>query len=164
MLQEKTHRWLLECGRESKFERWIHKVHIIEGEASRRTYVVQDEIGTRFKQLPDLRMCGLKYRPKLGKPLKREKCKSGQSRSQSSTIPQDCEEFTLLILMTKITKSIKNARRNLEIPMTAAMPCKWKVHTNTTKVAANQKIASQKILKTISESKATSGIFSTHRT
>ena len=44
-------------------------------------------------QLPGLRMCGLKYETKSGKPLKREKSKSGQLRRQNSIVldPEDGE-------------------------------------------------------------------------
>ena len=61
---------------------------------------------------------------------------------------EDWEEFTLLILMTKITKKLsKNARIKLERLVAAAMPCKSKAQTSTTKVAAKQEIASHEILK-----------------
>ena len=53
-----------------------------------------------------------------------EKNRSGLSRNQDSIMPEDCEEFTLLIQKMKNLKTLKNARRKLEIPMTAAMPCK----------------------------------------
>ena len=41
-------------------------------------YVVQEETDKKSSNPPDLGMCGLKYGPKLGKPLKREKSKNGQ--------------------------------------------------------------------------------------
>ena len=44
---------------------------------------------TKIKQLPDLRMCGLKHGPKLEKPLKREISKNGQTRSPNQTMLED---------------------------------------------------------------------------
>ena len=55
--------------------------------------------------------CGQKYGPKLVKPLKKsEKNNNGKTRSQNSTMLGDCEKFTSLFVMTKITKKLsKNA-------------------------------------------------------
>ena len=69
-------------------------------------------------------------------------------------------------------ETLKNARRNLKRPMAAAMPCKRKARTGTTKVAAKEDIASQKISKTVSgrivesheSTRDKSGIFSTYKT
>ena len=47
-------------------------------------------------------------------------------------------------------ETLKNARRKLERPVAAAMPCKRMVHTSTTKVVAKREIASQKVSKTVS--------------
>ena len=46
-------------------------------------------------------------------------------------------------------ETLKHARRKLERPMAASMPCKRKAQTSTTKVVAKHEIASQKIPKTI---------------
>ena len=56
-----TCRWLLECGRESKFIRFldrIHNVHIIARETSIRICGPGRD-GQKCKQRPDKRMCGL---------------------------------------------------------------------------------------------------------
>ena len=44
---------------------------------------------------------------------------------------------------------LKNKRKNLESPMAAAMPCKRKAETSTTKVAVKQENASQMIQNTV---------------
>ena len=46
-------------------------------------------------------------------------------------------------------ETFKNARRQLERPMAAAMPCKRKAQTSTTKLVAKQEIAPEKTPKTI---------------
>ena len=43
----------------------------------------------------------------------------------------------------------KNTRRKLERPVAPVIPCKRTARTSTTKVAAKQEIASQKVSKTI---------------
>ena len=48
--------------------------------------------------------------------------KDGLSRNQSSIMLEDCVASYSLNLMMKTI--MKNARRKLEVPMTAAMPCK----------------------------------------
>ena len=73
----KSYRWLLEGGREQKFVRIldrIREVHIVGRKPSKRG----EKCGPgwdwhKFKQLPDLRMCGLKYGSRLEKPLRRER-------------------------------------------------------------------------------------------
>ena len=52
-----------------------------------------------------------------------KKSKSGSSRNQSSTIPEDYDE--------EFKDIMENARRKLEVPMRAAMPCKIQRHTYT---------------------------------
>ena len=70
-------------------------------------------------------MCGLKYGPKLEKPLTGEKSKNGQTRSQNSTMLEGCKAFTSSIRKIGNTNNRStNARRKLEVPMDAAMPCK----------------------------------------
>ena len=69
-------------------------------------------------------------------------------RSQNSIVLDDWEEFTLLILMTQITKELfQKTMSKFEIPMAAILPCKREAQTSTTKVVAMQDIASQKIPK-----------------
>ena len=46
----------------------------------------------------------------LVKPLRIEKNRDGQKRNQSSTMLEDCREFTLSILMTKNTKKFSKMR------------------------------------------------------
>ena len=56
---------------------------------------------------------------------KRNQNKNGPTRNQSSTMPDTWEEYSLLNQTTKNSSSqLKAARRKLEVPMTAAMPCK----------------------------------------
>ena len=110
------YRWLLECGPVSKFIRFmerIHKVHFVERETSK------DICGPggdwqKFKQLPDLRMFGLKYGPKLGKPLKREKSKSGKLRCQNSTMLGDWEAF-ISSIRKKVNVKKPSKTRKLEV-------------------------------------------------
>ena len=58
----------------------------------------------KFKRLRDQIMYGLKYGPKLRKPLRIEKNKNGNTRSHNSTMLDDWEESSLLIWMTMNTK------------------------------------------------------------
>ena len=41
-------------------------------------------------------MCGLKYGPKLKKPLSKEKSKNGQKRNQNSIMLGEWEEFSFI--------------------------------------------------------------------
>ena len=53
----------------------------------------------------------------IGNTAQNPENKSGKTRSQNSTMLDDCEKSTLLVLMTKITKKLsKNARRKLVRP------------------------------------------------
>ena len=97
----------------------------------------------RFKRLSDQIMCGQKYGRKLIKPPRIEKNKNGKTRSKNSTMFEDWEEFTLLILMTKNTKKLKNAGRKLERSMAPGLLGTRKAQTSTTKVVAKHEIASQ---------------------
>ena len=64
----------------------------------------------KFKRLPDQIMYGQKYGRKLVKPLRIEENKNGKTRRQNSTLLEDWEEFTSLILMTRITKKLFKVR------------------------------------------------------
>ena len=79
----------------------------------------------KFKQLPDLRMCGLKYGLKLEKPLKRENSKNGQSRIQN---PMTVEGWEALISsiqkMVNIRKTHQKREEKVGSSNGAAMPCK----------------------------------------
>ena len=63
----KKYRWLLECGRESKSIRFLNRIHKVHFSLKKKPPKGWD--WQEFKQLPDLRMYGLKCGPKLGKPL-----------------------------------------------------------------------------------------------
>ena len=76
---------------------WIepYQIHGQDSRSARywKRNLLQDFCGpgerlTKIKQQPDLRMCGLKYGPKLEK-LKKETSKSGQSRSPNSIMFED---------------------------------------------------------------------------
>ena len=54
-----------------------------------------------------------------------KKNKNGLSRNQSLITPEDCSVLTSLIQRMKRSKKLwKKARRKLEVPIAAAMPCK----------------------------------------
>ena len=55
-------------------------------------------------------MCGQKFGRKLIKPLRYEKNRNWQTRSQSLTMLIEREEFTLSVQMTKSTKKPSNMR------------------------------------------------------
>ena len=63
-----------------------------------------------FTRQRDQIMYGLKYGPNLGKPLRIEKNKNGNTRSQISAILEDWEESTFLIRMTKNSRKPLNMR------------------------------------------------------
>ena len=73
----------------------------------------------RFKRLPDQILCGQKFGRKWVEPLRIEKDKNGRKKSQSLTMLESWEEFTILIQTTENTQkfSSKNARGKLERPM-----------------------------------------------
>ena len=102
----------------------------------------------KFKRLPDQITCGQRYGRKLVKPLRTWKNKHGKTRSQNSTIRLRGIYF-INPVDQDYKETPKHVMRKLERPV-AAMTCKRKVRTSTTKVAAKQEIASQKIPKTIS--------------
>ena len=59
-----------------------------------------------------------------------KRCKSGESRNQISIMPYNCGVSTSLnqMMMIFFKNTMKNARRKLQIPMSAAMPCKTPVN------------------------------------
>ena len=62
---------------------------------------------------------------------KRKQNKDGLSRNQSSTMPDSEEEYTFIEPDDEEFKvTIKAARRKLEVPMPAAMPCKIPVKSS----------------------------------
>ena len=103
----------------------------------------------KFNRLPDQIMYGQKYGRKLVKPLRIEKKKNGQKRSQSSTMLGDWEGFTLIDPDDEEYKeTFKYSRRKLERLMAPAML--WKKAPNgITKVFPQSEIASEKNPKTV---------------
>ena len=119
----------------------------------------------KFKRLPDQIMYGQKYGPKWVKPLRLEKATRMEKREAQTRQALQLRGIYFTDLDDQDCKStLKTARRKLERLVAAAMPCKRKARTSTTKVAANEELASQKIPQTICGwkvsliHKATSGI------
>ena len=86
----------------------------------------------------------------IGNAAQNPENKNGKTRSQNSTMLDDCEKSTFLIPMTKITKKLskKCEEKKLVRPVAAAMPRKKKARTSNTKVAA-EVIASHQVPETI---------------
>ena len=82
------------------------------------------------KEPPDQTLCGRRFGSMCPMRRNAKKNKNGLSRNQRSTTPKDCVVFTSLILVRNSRTSWKNARRKLEIPMPAAMPCKTPVNSS----------------------------------
>ena len=140
-----TCRWLLECRFEQKLVRFV------EGFTKFTPLKEKPPEGCmwdwqRFKRQPDQIM----YGQTLVKPVRIEKNKNGTTRrpkldnarrlSGIYFIDPDDQDYK---------ETLKIARRKLERPMAATMPCKRKAQTRTTKVVAKQEIASKKIPTTI---------------
>ena len=91
-------------------------------------------------------------RTKIGEAAQNRENKNGKTRSQSSTMLEKTKEFTLLILMTKITKKFSKMRgedwkdRKLERPMAPATPCK-RLPNGITKATAKPKLDPRRIPK-----------------
>ena len=57
------------------------------------------------------------------------KCRNGPSRNQNSIMPEDYVVFFFIELDDEeFERFMKNARRKLEIPTPAAMPCRLQLH------------------------------------
>ena len=79
----------------------------------------------RNKRHPGLITCGQRHGRTCQKQRNEKKNKSGQSKNRSLTMPEDWAVFTSLIQQMRSSRKLfKNARRKLEVPMPAAMPCK----------------------------------------
>ena len=65
----------------------------------------------KFERLPDLIMCGLKYGPRLERPLRIEKNKNRQLKNPNSVMPGNWEEFTSL---SQMRKNIRRQRKMQE--------------------------------------------------
>ena len=71
----------------------------------------------RFEQPPDLIICGLKFDQECQKSLRRKKKRNGRSKTEEYPFHQS-ERWRVSM------EHQKNARKKLEIPMGATMPCK----------------------------------------
>ena len=112
----------MECGRESEFIRFlerIHEVHSVERKPP-EGYVWSRRDWQKFKEPPDLTMCGLKYGLKLEKPLTRERTRMVNEKPKLDNarrlkgicfIDPEGGEFK---------ETIKNATRKLEVHVDAA--------------------------------------------
>ena len=151
-----------------RFLERFHEVHSIERNTSQGIFLWSGR-RQRFKRLPDQIMYGQKLW-KVVKPLRIERNKNGQMKNQSSTMLEDWEEFTLSIQEYK--EIVKNERITLERPMAASIPWKKK----KLKLAPRRWLQSMKLHPRRFQNdswlksgiswihKATSGIYSTHKT
>ena len=115
---------LLECWLEPKSVRHMerfYEIYSIERKTSHAIHVVRGGDWQEFKRLQDQITCGLRYGPKLEKPLRIEKKQEWavdkpklDNARQNFIDPRD-EEYQ---------ETMKNARKKLEIPMAPAMPNK----------------------------------------
>ena len=80
----------------------------------------------KFKQLPDLTICGLKHGPICRKQL-------GPSKNRISTMLVTERHFFIDPKDGEFKETIKNARKKLEIPMEAAVPCKMRTKKRSNK-------------------------------
>ena len=105
----------------------------------------------KFKRLPDHIMYGQKYEQKLVRPAaqNREKQEWNNEKPKLDNARRLRGIYFINPDDQDYKETLKNAWRNLERPMAAAMPCKTKAQTSTTKVAAKQEVASQEILQTM---------------
>ena len=105
-----TYWYLLECELESKFVRfleWVHKVHLTERKISQVT-CVRGETNKESSNYKTWKFVAWSVDQNWKKPLKTEKSKSGQSRSQNLIMLEDWEAFILLIRkMVNIRKPSK---------------------------------------------------------
>ena len=123
-----------------------HKFYFTERKTSKRIRVVREETDKDPNNYQTRSCVARRLDEKSAKPLRIEKNRNGQKRNRSSTMLEDREEFVLMIQTTENTQKFsKNARRKLERSVAATMPCKRKAPTWTTKVVAEQELASQQI-------------------
>ena len=116
--------WLLERGWRKRSGRCmdrLHKIHFIERNATWRIYMVWWET---YKQPQDPTMYGQICGSICLMQRKAKQSKSGPSRNRSSIFSDNYVVTSSLNQMMKNLHTVKNARRKLEIPMPAAMPCK----------------------------------------
>ena len=92
-------------------------------------------------------MHGQKFGRKLVKPLRIEKNKGGHKKNRSSTKLED-RGFFIDPDDEECKEILENARRTLERPTAAAMPCK-RLPNSITKVTAMPDIESEKNSKTM---------------
>ena len=80
--------------------------------------------GQECKRPPDLTLCGQRDGKICRRRRSEGKRKSGPSKNRSSTVLENCVEFTSMIQQMKNSRIFwRNARRKLEVPMPAAMLC-----------------------------------------
>ena len=88
----------------------FHQVHYIGWKTTGWTSMVQGETDKKEKRPPDLTLCGQRFGKVCRKRRNVKKIKSGLSRNQSSTIPEDCVVFTSLIQSMKISRIFRRMR------------------------------------------------------
>ena len=71
----------------------------------------------RFEQPPDLIICGLKFDQECQKPFRRKRKRNGRSKTEEYPFHQ-FERWRVSL------EHQKKRKKELEIPMGAAMPCK----------------------------------------
>ena len=153
VMQEKHVELLLECRFEQKLVRFVerfHEVYPTERKNSQTTYVVRKRRLTKVQTTtrPD-HVCPEVWTKNCKAAQNREKQEwkneepkldnARRLRGNYFTDPDDQDH----------KETLKNARIKLEGPMAATLSCKKKAQTSTTKVAAKQEIAPQKIPETI---------------
>ena len=131
-----------------RFVERVHEIYSVEGEASKRTYVVGVRLTiVQTTTRPDY-VCPEVW-TKIGEAAqnwekrerKNEKPKLDNARRRRGICFIDLDD-------QDYEETLKNSRIKLERLMAPAVPCKKKAQTGTTKVVAKQEIASQKIFKT----------------
>ena len=114
-------------GWRSRFVRylgWFHQIHYIERKATGWVYMVREKTDKK-KRPPGQTHRGQKSGKRCPMHRNEKRNKSGLSRNQSSTNARRLRGTYFIDPEDKEFKDImKKARRKLEIPMPAAMPCK----------------------------------------
>ena len=109
----------------------FHKIHVFERQATWRIHMVPGETDEETSNLKTRQCVAGDLEAYVRCVETQRKTKNGLSRNQSSTTPEDCVVSSSLNLMMRNSRTWwKNARRKLEIPMPAAMPCKTPVNSS----------------------------------
>ena len=118
---------IMECGRESKFIRFferIHKVHFVERETSPWILVVRERL-TKLQATSRPENVWPEVWTKFGKAAqKREKPDWANQKPKLDNARRLRGIYFIDPEDGEYEEALKNARRNLEVPMDAAMPCK----------------------------------------